>query len=407
VTTHQAGSRKAPSRNIAPIAGVVTVVIILLVIAVSIGLFRGSFSTTVPVTVLSPRAGLVMNPDAKVKMRGVQVGTVQSIEALPNGDAALHLAMDPSQLHLIPANANVDITSSTVFGAKYVQLTAPDQPAAQPLKAGQVLQGEHVTVETNTVFQQLTNLLGRIDPTKLNETLGALSQGLAGRGDQLGQTFNDLDEFLAKLEPSLPGLSHDIETLPDVANAYADAAPDLIKTAQNASKFSDTVVDQQQNLDTLLVSAIGLADTGNQVLGENRKPLTDVLHLLVPTTDLLNEYHHALNCALLGMRPIALSPPQPVPGVLVSVSFTLGVERYKYPANLPKVAATGGPHCEDVGLPEVAFNEHAPFVVTDVGANPWQYGNQGILLNSEGLKQALFGPLDGPPRNSAQIGQPG
>ncbi|MET0705017.1 MAG: MCE family protein [Mycobacterium sp.] len=406
MTTHQPGT-KTPSRNIAPIAGLVTVLIILLIIFLAIGLFRGSFSKTVPVTVLSPRAGLVMNPDAKVKMRGVQVGTVESIEALPNGDAALHLAMDPAQLHLIPANANVDITSSTVFGAKYVQLTAPDQPAAQPLKAGQVLQGEHVTVETNTVFQQLTTLLGRIDPTKLNETLGALSQGLAGRGDQLGQTFNDLDEFLAKLEPSLPGLSHDIQTLPEVANAYADAAPDLIKTFGNTTQLSDTIVDQQDNLDTLLVSFIGLADTGNQVLSANREPLTDVLHLLVPTTDLLNEYHHALNCALLGMRPIATSPPQPVPGVLVSVSFTLGVERYKYPGNLPKVAATGGPHCEDVGLPEVAFNEHSPFLVTDVGANPWQYGNQGILLNSAGLKEALFGPLDGPPRNSAQIGQPG
>ena len=36
-----------------------------------------------------------------------------------------------------------------------------------------------------------------------------------------------------------------------------------------------------------------------------------------------------------------------------------------------------------------------------------QYGNQGILLNSDGLKQMLFGPLDGPPRNSLQIGMPG
>ena len=48
-----------------------------------------------------------------------------------------------------------------------------------------------------------------------------------------------------------------------------------------------------------------------------------------------------------------------------------------------------------------------PYVVADIGANQAQYGNQGILLNSDGLKQALFGPIDGPPRNTAQIGQPG
>ena len=55
----------------------------------------------------------------------------------------------------------------------------------------------------------------------------------------------------------------------------------------------------------------------------------------------------------------------------------------------------------------VPTNFRPPFVVTDVGANPWAYGNQGILLNSDALKEALFGPIDGPPRNSAQIGMPG
>jgi len=391
----------------APLAGLAMVVVFGLIIAMAIGLFRSSFTKTVAVTVLSPRAGLVMNPDAKVKMRGVQVGKVQSIEVLPDGQAALHLAMDPSQLHLIPANVGVDISSSTVFGAKYVNLEAPDKPARQQLQPGQVLSGQHVLVETNTVFQQLTNLLGKIDPTKLNETLSALSEGLSGRGEQLGKTFTDLDELLAKIEPSLPNMTRDLEAVPPVVNAYADAAPDLIRTVKNASTFSDTIVDQEQNLDTLLVSAIGLADTGNQVLGDNRQALTDLLHLLTPTTDLLYEYRHALNCTLLGMAPVAKSPPLPDPGILVSVSFTLGVERYRYPGNLPKVAATGGPHCEDVGLPKVGFNEHAPFVVADVGANPAQYGNQGILLNSEGLKNFLFGPLDGPPRNASQVGQPG
>ena len=89
----------------------------------------------------------------------------------------------------------------------------------------------------------------------------------------------------------------------------------------------------------------------------------------------------------------------------MSVSFTLGIERYRYPANLPKVAATGGPQCS--GLPHLPMNAQAPWVVTDDGANPVQYGNPGILLNSDGLKQLLYGPLDGPPRNTAQIGMPG
>ena len=173
-----------------------------------------------------------------------------------------------------------------MFGAKFVELVPPAQPSSKSLHAGQVLDSQHVTVEINTVFQQLTSVLGKLDPAKLNETLGAIATALSGRGAKIGQTFSDLDSFLAKLDPSLPALSHDIAVSPQVFNAYADAAPDLVKTVDNSTKISQTIVDEQHNLDALLVSAIGLADIGNDVLGANRKPLTNVLHLLVPTTDL-------------------------------------------------------------------------------------------------------------------------
>jgi phospholipid/cholesterol/gamma-HCH transport system substrate-binding protein len=397
--------RPGPRNYVPPLMGLATVVFILGIFAFAIGLFQGSFTTSVPVTVVSPRAGLVMNPDAKVKMRGVQVGKVASIESLPNGQAALHLAMTPSQLQYIPANVLVDITSSTVFGAKFVELVAPDKPLAQRLHAGQTLQGEHVMVEINTVFQQLVSVLAQIDPAKLNESLGALAKAFSGRGEKLGQSLSDLDSFLAKFEPSLPALSHDLTALPAVSNAYADAAPDLVKTLSNANRISRTIVDEQHNLDALLISAIGLADIGNDVLSTNRKPLTTVLHLLVPTTDLTNEYHEVLTCGLGGLVVIGKNAPLSEPSINISASLTWGGERYRYPTNLPKVAATGGPQC--MGLPRLPFNVAPKQLITDIGANPVGYGNPQLLINSDLLKQLLYGPIAGPPRNSAQIGMPG
>ncbi|WP_407067568.1 MCE family protein [Mycobacterium triplex] len=401
----------SPGRNFGaqsyarPLAGLATVVIVAVIFALAVGLFQGSFTESVPVTVISQRAGLVMNPDAKVKMRGVQVGKVASIDSLPNGQAAIHLAMDPSQLHFIPSNVLVDIASSTVFGAKSILLVEPAQPSTQRLHSGQTLQGQHVMVEINTVFQQLVSVLSQIDPPKLNESLGALAQAFSGRGAKLGQSLSDLDSFLARLEPSLPALRRDLAVLPVVSNAYADAAPDLVKTASNASRISKTIVDEQRNLDALLISAIGLADIGNDVLSTNRQPLTDVMHLLAPTTDLLNEYHEALTCSFGGLIQIGHGAPLSEPSINISASLTLGAERYRYPTNLPKVAATGGPQC--VGLPKLPFNTNPPQLITDIGANPVVYGNQQTLLNSDLLKQLLYGPIAGPPRNPAQIGQPG
>ena len=393
------------SSVVRPLTGVALVGVLVAVVAVAATMFRGGFTESVPVTVLSPRAGLVMYPDAKVQIRGVQVGTVASIESLPDGQAAIHLAMDPSRLSAIPANAFVTIASTTVFGAKYVQFVIPDDPSPDSLHAGQVLDARHVMVEVNTVFEQLTSVLSTIEPAKLNETLGAIASALSGRGDTIGRMLTDLDSYLAAVEPTLPALNHDIETAPDVLRAYADAAPDLVSVADNATRIGDTLVDQQQNLDAALVSATGLADIGTEVLGQNREPLTDVLHLLVPTTDLTNEYNQALWCSLAGMVNTASRPPLKEPGVVVLAGFLWGQERYRYPMDLPKAGATGGPQCTN--LPNPQFESVPPFVVADTGTNPWRRTYPGIVLNSDGLKRIMFGEIDGPPRNTSQIGQPG
>ncbi len=55
------------------------------IVAVALTMFSGGFTKSTPITVTSTRAGLVMEPNAKVKLRGVQVGRVESISLV--GDA--------------------------------------------------------------------------------------------------------------------------------------------------------------------------------------------------------------------------------------------------------------------------------------------------------------------------------
>jgi virulence factor Mce-like protein len=358
------------------------------------------------VTVISGRAGLVMNPDAKVKMNDIQVGTVASITQRPDGSAELQLALDRSTVDLIPSNVAVDVASSTVFGAKFVQLTPPPDPSPEPMRAGQVIEGDHVTVEINTIFEQLTSVLSTIKPEDLNQTLSALSHAFNGRGPVMGQIISDFDATLAELDPSLDALSHDLAVAPAVLNIYADTAPDLLKTAANASSISRTIVEKQGDLDALLISVIGLGDVGNDVLTTNHRPLAEVLHLLAPVTALTHEYDEALYCALAAAIPLAKVPPPRVPGGEVLASFVWGADSYRYPSDLPKVAATGGPQC--LGLPDFQYETRPPFLLADVGTNPFEFGNRGVELNTAGLKEFLLGhPVDGPPRNSTQVGMPG
>lgn len=100
----------------------------VLVTAVS---FTGSLRSTVPVTLTADRSGLVMDSGAKVMMRGVQVGRVAQIgriEWAQNG-ASLRLEIDPDQIRYIPANVEAQISATTAFGAKFVDLVMPQNPS--------------------------------------------------------------------------------------------------------------------------------------------------------------------------------------------------------------------------------------------------------------------------------------
>ena len=154
-------------------------------IVLTVGAFNRDFRSYARVTLTSDRAGLVMEPGAKVKLRGVQVGRVASIQS---GDPVrLQLELYPEQLNYIPANVSAEITAPTAFGAKYVDLLTPAHPSPKRLAAGAVVKSRNVTVEVNTVFQNLVAVLNQVDSAKLNAVLTALADGFRGNGEAIGE----------------------------------------------------------------------------------------------------------------------------------------------------------------------------------------------------------------------------
>ncbi|WP_422332524.1 MCE family protein [Rhodococcus sp. (in: high G+C Gram-positive bacteria)] len=374
--------------SIRPLAGLIFVSVVVLVIGLVLVMFSGGFTRSAALTVVSSRAGLVMNPDAKVKFRGVLVGRVASIDE-HGGTTVLTLDMDPDKLPLIPSNTLVDIRSTTVFGAKFVDLIPPADPSPEHITAGTVLDSGNVTAEFNTLFQQLTDVLGKISPERLNETLGAIRTALDGRGNDVGQTLVDLDTVVSKLNEVTPELQHDLTAAASVTDTYARSVPDLLNVANNATAIGQTVVDERANLDGLLTGVIGLSDIGDRVLGNNGPALEGTLHELIPTVELTDEYNATLTCLLTGLAAFRDTAVENGSSVQFSVSFTWGSKPYEYPENLPKVAATGGDQCGL--LPAVPRGHMAKYVVADVGANPFDHPNTAPIVSTESLAEILFG----------------
>src|SRR6202022_2323277 len=91
-------------------------------------LFAGTLRSEVPATLTSDRAGLVMETNAKVKLRGVQVGRVSGITG-GKEPVVLKLQIDADQIQYIPANVEAQIRATTGLGAKFVDLVYPTNPS--------------------------------------------------------------------------------------------------------------------------------------------------------------------------------------------------------------------------------------------------------------------------------------
>lgn len=357
--------------------------------------YTAAFTSTDKVTVVSKRAGLVMERDAKVKYRGIQIGKVTDI-AYDGDQARLTLQVDSSQLRYVPSNAKVLIAGNTVFGAKSVEFLPPDK-ADPPMKPDATVQAGDVQLEVNTLFQNLTDVLHKVDPISLNATLTALGEGLRGNGDNLGATLAGLNTYLGQLNPKLPTLQSDIQQTATVANIYADAAPDLVTVLNNVPKLSGTIVDQQDNLNATLLATTGLANNGYDTLAPAAQDYIAAIQRTRALAKVLADYSPEYGCLLKAMVTAA-NKFGPViggtrPGLFVSSNFLPGAPAYTYPESLPVVNASGGPNCR--GLPDIPSKQlngswyRAPFLVTDNAYVPFQ-PNTELQFDAPSTLQFLF-----------------
>ena len=341
--------------------------------------FSGTLRTTVPLTVISDRAGLVMEDGAKVKFRGVQIGEVASVDAYadPAGTnlSKLRLKIAPNDFQYLPNNVEAEIKSSTAFGAKYVDLIVPSEGASsRRLAPGAVLHSRNVTVEVNTVFENLESIVRAIDPAKLNGVLSALADGFRGKGDRIGQAITEGNRALLAVNPKMPTVRRDWQLFGKTTQAYSDAAQDILATLDSFSTTSVTITKNKTALDEVLLSAIGFADSGVNTIGGNQPNLVSAINLVAPTFELLNKYSPTYTCTFQGAQWYLEHGGRDAMGgngksLMIDGGLLFGDDPYRYPANLPIVQAKGGPGGKPScgSLPDASANFPVKYLVTDTG----------------------------------------
>ena len=351
------------------VAGVAFLLSLALLVWLSIALYNKTFDHVTTVTVKADRAGLQLAKFGDVRMNGALVGRVQSIDQ-DGEQAEIVLALEPDAAKRIPANVNVDILPTTLFGQKFVALVRPDVADERSLRDGDVIPADRVetNVELSQILADLFPLLRSVRPADLNKTLNAVATALEGRGQDLGETMDQLGEYLGEIDDHLPTLRQDLVALAEVADAYDLAAPDLLDVLDNVTVTSKTVTEKAEDLDVFFSDLTGVARTATRLLNDNEQNLIRMGEITEPLVGLLAEYSPEFPCLIRGAANYEPILSKTFEGNVVKqyIEFFQPQSRAYDERDLPRYGEVGhGPWC--VGLPD--FKIPARPYALDQGSN--------------------------------------
>jgi phospholipid/cholesterol/gamma-HCH transport system substrate-binding protein len=370
-------SRRPPLK----LAGVVFLVLAIVLVTLVYLQFRGDLTPKTTLTMVSDRAGLVMDPGSKVTYNGVEIGRVSKVAAVDRGGksvAELTLEVAPRYIPLIPTNVDAQIKASTVFGNKYVSFTSPKDPAKARISSADVIKSSGVTTEFNTLFETLTSISEKVDPVKLNLTLSAAAEALNGLGTKFGQSIVNGNAVLDDVNPQMPQIRTNVQQLSKLADVYTKASPDLWDFLDHAVTTARTLNAQQKDLDAALLASTGFGNTGADIFERGGPYFVRGQADLIPTAKLFDTYSPEILCTI---RNYATSTAaESAGGNGYSIDFHIGLtgapNPYVYPDNLPRVNAKGGPGGAP-GCWQPVTHEFwpAPFLVADYGASLAPYNH--------------------------------
>ncbi|EAQ00180.1 putative mce-related protein [Janibacter sp. HTCC2649] len=362
--------------------GVAFLLIIALLLSLSIASFKKVFTDVVEVTLRTDRIGSQLQEASDVKIRGLIVGEVRSIEAGVDG-ATLHLALKPEMVSLIPAKVSARLLPKTLFGERYVDLVTPEGDQGRAIRAGDEIPQDRTTVaiELEKVFEDLLPLLRSIDPAKLSATLNALATALDGRGTKLGKNLVLVDDYFTQLNPHLPTIQADISGLADFASTYAVAAPELLRAAKALLTTNATIVEKQNELAGFLAGTAGFANTTAGFLETNQNRIIQVGRVQRPTLQVLAKHSPIYPCFTQGL--VAWLPQ--VRDVVRDGIFHITLEfppqsKAYHPGEEPAWGEKRAPNCQGLPKPKGGQNNpyQAPKMADGTDGSPTR-SNQSVL----------------------------
>jgi phospholipid/cholesterol/gamma-HCH transport system substrate-binding protein len=278
----------------------------------------------------SDSGGIFVN--AEVTYRGVAVGRVSDMQLVDDGVRVI-LTIDPGA-DAIPADTEAVVATRSAVGEQYVMLR-PEDDKGPFLKDGSVIPKDRtaIPVPVEQLLLNIDKLVGSLDQENLRIVVDELGQAFAGAGDDLGRLIDNGNLLLARAEESLPQTLKLITDGQTVLATQVDSRTAIQQWAADLRKVTDTLVDMDPDLRSLVVNA---PDAG-AALQQLVKDAGPGLGSLVRNLDILNKVTIP---RLDGVEQMLVTYPDVVSGGFTVVRNDSGTMR----AHFGFVLNGGDPH---------------------------------------------------------------
>jgi ABC-type transporter Mla subunit MlaD len=283
--------------------GSVRLVAVVVVVAIAAGSSSGSGGYEVRAIFMNAFTAI---PGEDVKVAGVKVGKIQSIDVTEENRAAVVLKITEPGFQDFRRDAECAIRPQSLIGEKYIECT-PTQPRPEGTPApaelptvpqGQEGAGQHYLPVSRTNQPVDLDLLNNIMRLPYRQRfaiiLNELGTGLAGRGAELRQAIRNADPALKQTDKVVALLAGQTKTLDRLA---VDSDKVLAPLARDRRQV-------QQFVDSAGAVATATAEKSPE-LEENLRLLPPFLRQLRPTVRELSAFTDQATPVLSDLEPVA------------------------------------------------------------------------------------------------------
>jgi len=248
------------------VIGALTVLITILAVFLAYNANSGlPFVQTYRLTAQVPNGGGLV-PGNEVRIGGVRVGVVETIEPVQNEDgstnAALNLKLD-TVVDPLPVDSEVIVRARSALGLQYLQISRGTSD--EGYAAGSILPLDAATPDP-VQFDEVLSTFDEPTRVAMQQNLLEFGNALAGRGP-------DINEAIGRLRPALPRLERVARTL---ASENAGIGPFFEALEQAAAEVAPVAEVQAEMFVELNTTLQAFADVARPFLQEtiSRTPVT-------------------------------------------------------------------------------------------------------------------------------------